>query len=143
MQHDTRREIIQLIHEKGELNLVLKEASVFSFCASEDTVSLSHLLSLAPSLGSYLRNQNLAEVDTDSNYLNVLGQYEKQPTTCTCFTFLARALDPLWSLNGITKEEVNNAQWCDSERTKFPKAVWGSTSTYQSSPEMIPSHDRV
>lgn len=34
---------LQLMREKGQLNLVLEEASEFSFCASRDTVSLTHL----------------------------------------------------------------------------------------------------
>lgn len=39
---------LRLMREKGQLNLVLEEASEFSFCASGDTVSLTHLFSPAP-----------------------------------------------------------------------------------------------
>lgn len=62
------------MHEKGKLDLVLEEASEFSFCSSGDTVSSSHLLSPAPPQGRYPRKQSLAEVDTVSNSLNLPGQ---------------------------------------------------------------------
>lgn len=57
----------------------------------------------------------------------------------------SRELDSLWSLNGGTKEEVNNAQLCESIRTKCPKVVWGGTSMsqYYPFPEMTPIQDRV